>query len=375
MKRQFATRWPLGIALALLVTAVHAQNQADLLITDELIDQIMDLCRAGQSETARQMALDIQRQLPTTPSIDTLLAPVISGACQTPAPARLAELHLSLGWDNNINLGVSASSVNFQTATQTVNYQLDDSYRPTRSAFVSATGMHQHITASGWTIQTLAGARQLSSYSPFNTLGLQISGRRPLQIGAAAGHLSLGWAETWLGGQRYRSAPSLAWQSQPQQRQAGWSVQANMQQHHHHTPGIPDARLLQASLSYQIRPTPPTQISWGAGLLHDQALDARAGGNRQGHHLQARWQHSTPTGLWHAQWARHQWQSAKPFLPGLIDAQRHNDTTTLAIGYQRPLGQGQLAYLEFQSRHSRDSVPLYTHSSNQLSAGWLLRWP
>jgi len=321
------------------------------------------------------MALDIQRQLLTTPAIDALLAPVMSGACQAPTSNRLGELHLSLGWDNNINLGVSASSVNFQTATQTVNYQLDDSYRPIRSAYVSAIGMHQHNTASGWAIQALAGARQLSSYSPFNTLGLQITGRHPLQVGGAAGHLTLGWAETWLGGQHYRSAPSLTWQSQPHQGQAGWGMQANVQQHHHRTSGTPDARLLQASLSYQARPAPPTQISWGAGLLHDQALDTRAGGNRQGHHLQARWKHSTPTGLWHAQWARHPWQSAKPFLPGLIDAQRHNDTTTLAIGYQRPLGQGQLAYVEYQSRNSRDSVPLYTHRSNQLSAGWLLRWP
>jgi len=375
MKRHFATHRPLGIALAFVVTATQAQNQADPQITEELLDQIMDLCRAGQSETARQMALDLQRQLPTTPAIDALLDPVMSGACQIPTPGRLAVLHLSFGWDNNINLGVSASTVNFQTATQTFNYQLDDSYRPIRSAFVSATGMREHTTSNGWTVQALAGARQLSSYSAFDTLGLQATARRPLQVASAAGQLSIGWAETWLGGQHYRSAPSLAWQSQPQQGLAGWGVQANVQQHHHHTPGTPDARLLQASLSYQLRPAPPTQISWGAGLMHDQALDARAGGNRQGHHLQARWQYSTPAGLWHAQWARHQWQSAIAFLPGLVDARRRNDATTWVIGYQRPLGQRQLAYLEFQSRHSRDSVPLYTHRSNQLSAGWLLRWP
>jgi hypothetical protein len=375
MKRHLATSPALGFILSLAVTATQAQNELDPRATEELLDLVMVQCRAGQAEAARQIAQDILEQLPTTPAIQALLNPVLSGACQAPAPSHLTELHLSLGWDDNVNLGISIGSINFQTANQTFNYQLDDSYRPISSAYISATGMRQHTTDSGWTVQALAGARQMSSYSPLDTLGLQVTGRRPLQVRGAAGHLTIGWAETWLGGQHYRSSPSLSWQSLPSKGRQGWSLQTNIQQHQHHTLSTADARLLQGAIAYQTRLWQNTQISWGAGLLHDQALGQRAGGNRQGHHLQARWQRLTPAGLWHVQWAKHQWQSSNAFLPGLLDQQRRNNSDLWAIGFQRPLQHGSFVYVEYLHRNNRDSVPLYTHQSNQISAGWLVRWP
>lgn len=368
----------LGLALASLAMPAQAQSPAeiDALVAEELLDHALAQCRAGQAEQAQRLAQDIREQFATTPAIEALLGPIADGACQAPAPTatRQRELHLSLGWDDNVNLGIAAASVTFQTPAQPITYVLDDSYQPVSSAYVSATAMQQYSTANGWTLQATAGARQLARYSPYNTLGLQLTGRRAQSIGGTPGHLNLGWAETWLGGQHHRSAPSIGWASLPSRGQQGWVVNANAQ-HHRFARTDTDARQLQAGITHQSRPDAHTQISWGTGLLHDQALSPRAGGHRQGTHLQASWQHARQGGLWHAEWGLHQWLSAQAFLPGLIEQRRSNATTTWVVGYQRPLAQGSLVYVEYQHRNSRDNVPLYAHRSNQLSMGWLLRWP
>lgn len=367
-----------GLVLASLAMPAQAQSptEIDALVSEELIDHVMAKCRAGLAEQAQRLAQDIREQFVTTTAIEALLSPILDGACKLPAapPTRMREIHFSLGWDDNVNLGIAATSVTFQTPGQPITYQLDNSYRPISSAYVTATAMHQHSTANGWNVQATAGARQLTQYSPFDTLGLQLTGRRSQSIWGTPGQLSLGWSETWLGGKHYRSAPSLAWSSLPSRGQKGWVMSTNIQQLRFFQIDA-DARQLQAAITHQSRPDAQTLISWGGGLLHDQALGLRAGGNRQGAHIQTGIQYAQQGGLWHAQWARHQWTTARAFLPGLVDQRRHNATTTWIMGYQRTLVQNNLVYVEYQHRNSQDNISLYDHRSNQLGVGWLLRWP
>lgn len=361
-----------GTAVAM---PAHAQTDLDPLMAEELLDLVLSQCRAGQAVQAQRLAQDIQAQLPTTPAVDALLAPVLNGACAAPAPrASLRELHLSVGWDDNVNLGVLANSVTFASPGQSVTFLLDDSYKPVRSAYLSATGLYQTQTTNGWTLQTQWGARQLLDYSALNTLGLQVMGQRPLHAMGMPGQLTLAWAETWLDARHFRSAPSVAWQSQPSAGQQGWVWNLTAQQHDYANNTF-DARQLQAGVTHLSRPDARTQISWGAGWLHDQALGERAGGHRQGINLQAGWQHARFDGVWHAQWAHQQWTSAQDFLPGLMDYRRSNRTTVATLGYQRPLKAGGVGYIEYQHRSSSDNVPLYAYRSNQLGVGWMLRWP
>lgn len=368
----------------ILVTAlalagpVNAQAQAQVesapLMTEELLDLMLRQCRSGQGAQALQLAQDIREQLPTTATIDALLAPVLEGACTPMAPTSRQELHMSFGWDDNANLGLLSNAVTFQSPGQPVTYLLDDSYKPVSSAYLGVTGMHEIQTTKGWTVQTLVGVRQLFDYSPLNTQGLQISGRRSLNAWGMPGHLTLGWAESWLGGSHFRSAPSVSWQSQPSRGLQGWVFNIAAQ-HHDYANNTFDARQLQAGITHLSRLDANTQISWGGGLLHDKALGTRAGGTRQGANLQASWQHALQDSVWTAQWALHQWTSVQDFLPGLMDYRRNNRTTTAIIGYQRPLRTGGVGYIEYQHRNSRDNVPLYAHRSNQLGVGWMLRWP
>ncbi len=362
------------LCAAAMALPAHGQPQTDTLMAEELLELMLSHCRAGQADQARRLAQDIREQLPTTPAIDALLAPVLDGACKPAAPKPLRELHLTMGWDDNVNLGLLVNSVTFAGPGQPITFSLDDRYKPVRSAYLGATGLLQTQTASGWTVQAQFGARQLLDYSPLNSLGVQLTGRRDQQALGTPGQITLGWAETWLGGQHFRSAPSLAWQSQPSQGQQGWVFNVGAQHHDYSTTTL-DARQLLAGITHLSRPDARTQISWGAGLLHDQALGARAGGNRQGLNLQLGWQHAWLGGVWYAQWARQQWSSSQHFLPGLVDERRSNRTTTALFAYQRPLRSGAVAYVEFQRRNSHDNVPLYVYRSNQLGAGWVLRWP
>lgn len=358
-----------------LMTSTHANEVPDPLMAEELVDMVLRHCRDGEALQAQKLAQDIREQFATTPAIDTLLAPAVEGRCDASAVrASVRELHFSVGWDDNVNLGLLANSVTFQMVQQPVSYQLDDSYKPVHSAFVSASGLYQTTVASDWTLQAIAGVRQLQDYSPLNTLGFQVNALHSTSLLGVAGITTIGWAQTWLGGHHYRSAPSVAWNSLAGAGRHGWSWAVSAQQHDYS--GSPlDARLMQVSTSYRYRPQAQTQITMVAGLMHDQALGQRAGGNRQGTSMQVSWQEAWQGGAWNAQWALHQWVSTEAFLPGLMDYHRSNRTGTVSLGYQRPVRSGGIAYAEFQLRDSRDNVPLYVYRSNQLMLGWMLRWP
>jgi hypothetical protein len=355
-----------------------AQTQAlsapDPTVAEELLDLVLQHCRAGQADTAQRLAQDIKAQFATEPAIDALLAPIMAGACQPRQPDSQSEIHLSIGRDDNINLGVLTRTVSLGGPMQPITYQLDDSYQPVSTLYATLTGMHQQRMANGWQLQATAGLRQLTQYSPLNTLGLQLTARKPVALRSLPGQLSLSWSETWLGGSHYRSAPTVQWQSQPSQGRQGWIVNAQIQ-HQNLSDSTLDATLLETSISYQVRPSASSQINAGAGWTNDNAHHSRAGGDRHGLHLQAGWQHASQSGIWHAQWLEHQWQTAQAFLPGLIDQRRSHRTTTWTMGYQRPMAKGRMVYIDYQRRNSRDNIPLYTHQSNQLAVGWVIRWP
>ena len=364
------------VFIMVLALPVRADAEPDTapLMAEELLEMVLSKCRAGQSAEARRLAQDIQAQLPTTAAIDALLAPVLDGACAPTASSGLRELHLSMGWDDNVNLGLFASTVSFSSPGQAFTFQLDDSYKPVPSAYLGATGLHEVRVDGGWIVQTQVGARQVVDYSPLDTLGLQVTGRRDWSLLGLPGLLTMGWTETWLGGRHFRSAPSVAWQSQSGTgERRGWGLDIGAQ-YHNFADNTFDARQLQLGVTYLGRPGARTQVNLSAGLMHDQALGSRAGGDRRGMNLLAGWQQAWLDGVWHVQWAHQQWMSAKDFLPGLIEYHRRNRITSLVMGYQYPMGPGGAAYVEYQHRNSQDNVPLYAYRSNQLSMGWVRHW-
>ena len=140
------------------------------------------------------------------------------------------------------------------------------------------------------------------------------------------------------------------------------------------SPLLKTARIALLSLTRYVRWQPLGLLSVGAGLINDQALKQRAGGNRQGQTIQASAQHDLPHGQIQAQWSQTLWISAQDFFPGLVNERRQNRTKQLTLTYQRKLSAQISFYVQYQHRTAQDTVPLYAYTLNDLVGGWVLKW-
>lgn len=377
MKKTIAAALKLNFVYLFLTCPVQAQTDLEPLIAEELIELALAQCSAGNALQASRLAQEIRYSFTTTAAIDVLLDPMIEGACEPRPKALNLELNITTGWDDNINQGITSSSITFsgaaQTASQPLTLILDDSYRPISGTFINTTASIQQTTRSGWTMQAIAGARQVNNASAYNVVSLQGAARHPLRVWGMPGQLILGLNQDWLAGARYHNALSMAWQSQPSRGKQGWVLSGNAQQHNY-TASTADNLLIQADISHQHQVSARHLFILGAGILHDQALGPRAGGNRMGSDVHAQWQYKNMSQVWYAQWAAQHWTSSEAFFKGLIDQQRYNTTSTWVLGYQQTiLGRGCL-FIEYQHRSSKDNVPLYANQSNKVSVGWQLDW-
>lgn len=357
---------------------VHpAMASAEVPLAEELVDMVVQHCQAGQAQQAQAISQAIREQLSPPPEILALLAQITQTGCRAKpqgSQGPYTEIALSVGFDDNINQGVSADSVTLGSAIKPITLVLDGDYKPVSQSYLAATATRQITTDNGWTLRGTAGLRQLRHYSQLDTAGVHLTGRYALQPLGVPSSVLVGWSQTWLGGAAYRRVPSIEWQSLLGNAQQPWVVNGQIQQLSHDTVPSQNARITTVSATRFVRWSPQSLVSWGGGLLRDQALGQRAGGDRQGHTLQASAQHRLPQGQLQAQWVYARWASAHDFSPGLVDHPRQNQTTQLSLSYQKNLSEGASLYVEYQRRIARDNVPLYAHTSNGLVAGWIQQW-
>jgi hypothetical protein len=380
----------LVVCIVLGFTPVHAQNPppandsgTESGFAEELIDLMLMHCQAGDQAQANAIGQAIREQLDPPPFIIQLLDQINPNGCQSPAAQRAephTEVTLAIGYDDNSNQGIGISSITLGNSLQPITFQLDGSYRPIASSHLTATATRQTQTASGWRLHATAGLRHLNQYSTLDTIGLHLGARQTLKPLGIPSSVQLGWSESWMGGSRYQQAPYIEWQSKLGANATNtaapdsWQINGLIQRFSHPGLSTQNAISTRLGISRQYRPTPSSRLTLGAALVHDQALNQRAGGNRQGQQLNANVQHFLGQAQLQAQWSQTRWDSAQAFSPGLIDQTRSNQTTQLSLGYHRPQGHGVRLYIEYQHRSAHDNIPLYTYRSNALVAGWSQQW-
>lgn len=365
------------LTLVCLLGTHSAMANTDAPFAEELIDLVIQHCQAGEAQKAQDMTRAIEDQLSPPPEILALLAQINQTGCKpTPQASRdhYTEIALAMGLDDNINQGVTASSITLGSALKPITLVLDSDYQPISSTYIAATATRQITTDNGWVLRGTAGLRQLPHYSQLNTAGIHLSGRYALQAWGTPSAVLVGLSQSWLAGALYRRVPSVEWQSVLGPENQAWVLSGQIQQLHHETVTTQDARQTTLGATRYYRWESVGLFSLGGGLLYDQAMGQRAGGNRKGETLQAAVQRRIPEGLLQAQWTYARWASAHDFSPGLVDYRRQNETTQLSLSYQKKLTDGSSIYVEYQRRAAHDNVPLYAHTSNGLVAGWTQQW-
>ncbi len=366
------------LAVGLAFSVSSAMGRPDEPFAEELMDLVIQYCQAGDIKQVQIISQAIRDQLSPPPEILGLLAKIEQTNCTGPVSSTTirpyTELALVAGFDDNINLGIKAESITLGSPSKPLTLLLDSDYRPNGRAHLSATLTRQFSTDKGWTIQSALGLRKIHAYSQLDTAGYSVNARYALRPWGVPSQVLMGWSQSWLGGPLYRQTPTLEWESTLGNPRQPWVINGQIQQPSYPTQTTQDARIALMTLTRYLRWEPVGLITLGAGLLHDQALKQRAGGNRQGHTLQATVQHSLPHGQWQAQWSQTQWISAQDFSFGLVDERRQNRSTQLTLTYQKKISTQSNVYVQFQHKTAQDTVPLYAHTSNGLVAGWVQQW-
>jgi hypothetical protein len=366
------------LAMSLALTVSTAMSRPDEPFQEELIDLVIQQCQAGDNKQVQAISQAIRDQLAPPPEILALLAQIEQTNClgptQKPTDRSYTELAIAMGFDDNINLGIKADSITLGSPSKPITFLLDSDYKPNSRAYLSASAARQFITDNGWTLQGSMGLRKINNYSPLDTVGYSLNGRYALKPMGTTSYVQIGWSQSWLDGTVYRQIPTLEWESSFGNPKQPWVINGQLQQPNYPTQSSQDARIALLSLTRYVRWQPLGLLSVGAGLINDQALKQRAGGNRQGQTIQASAQHDLPHGQIQAQWSQTLWISAQDFFPGLVNERRQNRATQLTLTYQRKLSAQISFYAQYQHRTAQDTVPLYAHTSNDLVAGWVQRW-
>jgi hypothetical protein len=365
----------LGMAL---IGAQQAKASADAPFGEELVSMVVQQCQEGNAEQAMAISQAIREQLSPPPEILALLVQINQTGCrakpQLTSNGQITEVSLGMGFDDNINQGVSAESITLGSPIKPITLLLNNAYKPVSKSYLSATATRQIIIDNGWTLRGSLGLRQISNFSQLDTAGIQMTGRYALQALGLPSFVQVGISQSWLAGTVYRRVPSVEFQSNLGNEQQPWVLNGQIQQLSHDIVTTQDARITSISATRYLRLEPLTLIALGAGLMLDQALGQRAGGNRQGETLQISAQHSLPHGQLQAQWIHTRWATAKDFSFGLVDYPRQNQTSQLLLSYQKKPTAGTSIYVEYHRKIARDNIPIYAHTSSGIVAGWIQQW-
>lgn len=367
------------LATCMAFTVNAAMSGPDEPFAEELMDLVIQQCQAGNKKQVQIIGQAIRDQLSPPPEILALLKQIEQSECTGPISAAtdrpFTQVALAVGFDDNINLGIKAESITLGAASsKPITLLLNSDYKPNSQAHLAATLTRQITTDNGWTLQGSLGLRKIHNYSQLDTAGYSVNARYAMSPLGVPSQVLVGWTQSWLGGPLYLQTPTLEWESTLGNPKQPWVINGQIQQPSYPTQTSQDARIALMTLTRYLRWEPIGLVSLGAGLLHDQALKQRAGGNRQGQTLQATVQHNLPQGQLQAHWSQTRWTTALDFSPGLLDEQRQNRSSQLTLTYQKKISTQSNVYVQYQQKSAKDNVPLYAHTSNGLVAGWVQQW-
>lgn len=343
------------------------------------LDLAISQCELGNAVEAELAFSRLQRQFLLPPGIADTIARYRASGCGKPAaptPRSLWQLAATRGVDDNINQGASDPRFSLGTGSAQGDYELDPAFLPRSDAF-----------------SQLAGSWIRPMGSSDTTLVAQVYSRWHDQEQVQDTASALGAVEhVWrAGGWRLRGTAALGVAALDRvlyQRQR--QLQARI------TPPLPMPQNAEftfyGNLNHVSYPTRPAydgntlELGAIAGYrgkhsltqatltgLQEGGSQAKPGGDRKGWFGNVQWYGTlTPTLAFDAGLSWQCWRSERVYLPGLIEAQRLQRTTTVRAAGTWRLRPHTSLVLEWRGVFNRENISLFQYNSRALQLS--LRW-
>lgn len=347
-------------------------------VAEEILDTAISHCKHGEFIPAITLLRALQAQLDPPPAVRQLIASLIAGGCEAQwTPPSHWELRTALGHDNNINQGISQTTLTVGGALAPQELLLDGSYRPLAARYAEVTvSYRQPITPGGSNLQVTAGTRNhgAPNASPYDLtyIGTTVTDTIPVrnQTVDVLGEIT----QLWLGGQRYHTALAATAQTTFLPQWPGVKILASVKALRYPTQPQQSANQVHIGLTQPLHTGPRHNFMLGTTGMSDHALGQRAGGHRTGANLYALG--TARLQPWHVvvRMDIAHWRSRQYFFPGLIDQERRNRLMHFTLKAEYPLTPRQDIQLELQTRRSNDNIALYTYKSTHMGVSWVARF-
>jgi hypothetical protein len=374
----------LAVAAAMAAAAAYAQEpgtEEHALSPQGVAGEIMDIavqhCRNGERAQALALFEAIRRQLDPPPAILRLILDLERTGCDRAPLASGAALRLqvSSGWDSNVSQGISARTLVLGSGDNTIELELDPSYRPRSSAFVQTSVDYSLILPRyGTSVQFALGQRKNIDASQFDlrTFSAAAAKEFPTSWGTLRGQIE--GSKVWLGERSYQYSENVALQWIRQSRSGAWLGKLSTTGVQYLTQPLQNATLWELGLLREWRIDGRRSVNVGFALQHDDAHGARPGGDRKGYQLQAGGVMLADGWRIHSQLSYTSWKSDSVFAPGLLDVRRHNRLWQTMLSAERPLAPNTTLSLEWRGRWASDTIVLYKYQGQMVSATFAFRF-
>lgn len=369
-------------ALACGVAPVFAADAPEHAVTDkgvagEILDIAVDHCRRGEKVEAFAMFQAIREQLDPPPAIRRVISDFEATGCNIYLSASAASLHVQAGggWDSNVSQGISARSLVLGTGDNTIELELDASYRPRAAAFAQAAADYSFsVPRLGVNLQLAVGQRLNSGASDFDLRTVSAAASREFALPVGSLRAQLEASNIWLGSRSYQHTGSGAVQWLHDMGRGAWLATLQATAIQYVTAPVQNATVYELGALREWRLDPSHSVHVNLTLQKDDAHNQRPGGNRLGFQAEVGAVVFAQGWRLRPQLAYSYWNSDAVFAPGLIDVRRRNRLRQGYLQAERPLSEKSSLVLEWRGRWARDTVSLYKYQSHLLSATLAFRF-
>lgn len=372
-------------ALAALVGgAAHAQQpgpEEHAVSAEAVAGEIMDIavehCRNGDRAQAMAMFQAIRRQLDPPPAILQLILDLEATGCNSVPLASGPSLRLqaSGGWDSNVSQGISARTLVLGSGDNSIELELDPSYRPHSSPFAQVSVDYSLVLPRyGTSLQIALGQRKNFDASQFDLRSFSTAAAKELATswGTLRGQVEA--SKVWLGERSYQYSENVALQWIRRTRSGAWLGTLNTTAVQYLTQPLQNATLWELGVLREWPIDASKSVNFGFALQRDDAHADRPGGDRKGFQVQAGAIVLAHGWRVHPQLMYTSWDSASVFAPGLLDVRRHNRLWQGMLSAERPIAANTTLLLEWRGRWARDTVVLYKYQAQTVSATLAFRF-
>lgn len=342
------------------------------------LDLAISQCELGNAAEAERLFDGLQQRFALPEGILQTLARYRATGCGK-KPTRQSSAWLlaaTRGHDDNVNQGASDPRFTIGTGSALTEYELDPSFLPRGDNFSQLAASHvRALGSSGTSAIVQAYSRwhdQERSQDTASVLGALERIWKPdgwtLRGTAALGYVRLDRA-LYQRQQQLQARVSPPWKM-PEGTDFAFS--GNLSRVQYPTRPVYDGTTVELGGIFGYRGKRSlTQLT--LTQLHDDSTDSRPGGDRDGWFGGLQWygeansQLALEGGL---SWQH--WRSKTVYSPGLIDARRRQDTTTLRTAANWRLRPHTTVVVEWRATLNRENISLFQYNSHALQLS--LRW-